>query len=88
MMKQIRFDSRIIIGLLLIAGGGLVLAQTMGYLENASKYFWGLVFVLGGLAFAPMLLNGEWWAVFPCFNLLSLGGVILLPESLEKLSGG
>ena len=49
MMK--RFDPRIVLGILLIAGGGLALAQTMGFLENATKFFWDGVFFLGGLAF-------------------------------------
>ncbi|GEM_PF-144410 len=87
-MKIIRFDSRIIIGLMLIAGGGLALAQTMGLLENASAYFWGIVFAAAGLAFLFTFLNGEWWAAFPGFTLLSIGALILLPESLEDIGGG
>ena len=36
-----RFDPRIVFGFLLIVGGGLALAQTMGLLSNASDIFWG-----------------------------------------------
>lgn len=43
-----RFDPRIILGVLLIAGGALALAQTMGFLESATKFFWGGVFLVGG----------------------------------------
>jgi hypothetical protein len=85
MMK--RFDPRIILGILLIAGGGLALAQAMGYLENATKFFWGGAFLLGGLAFLSLLIGGNWWASFPGFTLAALGVLILLPESLEDLGG-
>lgn len=86
MMK--RFDPRIVIGLLLIAGGGLALAQTMGYLENASNYFWGGAFLIAGLAFLSLLFSGNnWWAAIPGFTLAGLGTLILLPESLEDLGG-
>lgn len=82
-----RFDPSIIIGLLLLAGGGLALAQAFGYLENASDYFWGGVFLVGGLAFLSLLFNGNWWAAFPGFTLSALGVLILLPESLDDLGG-
>lgn len=85
MMK--RFDPRIVIGVLLILGGGLALAQTMGYLENATKFFWGGVFLLGGFAFLSLLLGDNWWAAFPGFTLAALGVLILLPESLDELGG-
>jgi hypothetical protein len=86
MMK--RFDPRIVIGLLLIAGGGLALAQTMGYLENASNYFWGGAFLIAGLAFLSLLFSGNnWWAAIPGFTLAGLGTLIFLPESLEDLGG-
>ncbi len=82
-----RFDPRIILGVLLIAGGGLALAQTMGYLENASDLFWGGIFLAAGLAFLSLLLGGHWWAAFPGFTLAALGVLILLPDSLEDLGG-
>lgn len=82
-----RFDPRIIIGLLLLAGGGLALAQTMGYLENASDYFWGGAFLIGGLAFLSLLFSGNWWAAFPGFTLSAIGALILLPEALDELGG-
>lgn len=85
MMK--RFDPRIVLGVLLILGGGLALAQTMGYLENATKFFWGGIFLLGGFAFLSLLLGDNWWAAFPGFTLAALGVLILLPESLDELGG-
>ncbi len=82
-----RFDPRIIFGILLIAGGGLALAQTMGLLENASDIFWGGVFLATGLAFLSLLFGGHWWASFPGFTLAALGALILLPKSLEQFGG-
>ncbi len=83
-----RFDPRIVVGLLLILGGGLALAQTMGYLENVSKYFWGAAFLLGGLSFLALLFNGSnWWAAIPGFTLAGLGILILLPESADDIGG-
>ena len=82
-----RFDPRIIIGLLLIVGGGLTLAQTLGYLENVSNLFWGGVFLAAGLAFLFLLFGGNWWAAFPGFILAALGVLILLPESLDEIGG-
>lgn len=82
-----KFDPRIVLGILLILGGGLALAQTMGYLENATKFFWAGVFLLAGLAFLSLLFGGNWWAAFPSFTLLALGAMVLLPEKLGELGG-
>ena len=82
-----RFDPRIIFGILLIAGGGLALAQTMGLLHNASDIFWGGAFLAAGLAFLSLLFGGHWWASFPGFTLVALGSLILLPDSLEEFGG-
>jgi len=82
-----RFDFRIILGLLLIVGGVLAAAQSMGYLENATDYFWGGTFALAGLAFLSMLFSGNWWAAFPGFILLGLGTMRFLPTVLEDLEG-
>lgn len=82
-----RFDPRIIFGILLIAGGGLALAQTMGLLENASDIFWGGVFLVAGFAFLSLLFGGHWWASFPGFTLAALGALILLPKQLGDFGG-
>jgi hypothetical protein len=82
-----RFDPRIVFGVLLIAGGGLALAQTMGLLNNASDIFWGGTFLAAGLIFLSLLFGGHWWASFPGFTLIALGALILLPESLDQFGG-
>jgi hypothetical protein len=82
-----RFDPRIVFGFLLIVGGGLALAQTMGLLRNASDIFWGGMFLAAGLIFLSLLLGGHWWASFPGFTLVALGALILLPKSLDAFGG-
>lgn len=82
-----RFDLRIVFGLLLIFGGGLALAQATGYLQNASKYFWGGVFLAVGMVFLTLLFGGHWWSAFPGFTLAALGVLILLPDSVGDFGG-
>jgi hypothetical protein len=82
-----RFDPRIVFGFLLLVGGGLALAQAMGYLKDATGVFWGGLFLAVGLIFLTLLLGGHWWGAFPGFTLVSLGVLILLPESLEEFGG-
>jgi len=82
-----RFDARIVFGLLLIVGGVLALAQTMGLLSNVSDIFWGGLFLTAGLIFLSLLFGGHWWAAFPGFILAALGVMILLPDSFGALGG-
>ena len=82
-----RCDPRIVFGFLLIVGGGLALAQTMGFLRNASDIFWGGMFLAAGLIFLTLLFSGNWWSAFPGFTLVALGTLILLPDSLEDFGG-
>ncbi len=82
-----RFDPRIVFGFLLIVGGGLALAQTMGFLSNASDIFWGGAFLAAGLIFLTLLFGGHWWSAFPGFTLVALGALILLPDSLGEFGG-
>ncbi len=82
-----RFDPGIVLGVLLLVGGGLALAQALGYLNNASGYFWGGLFLAAGLAFLTMLFGGHWWSAFPGFTLAALGVLILLPEPLQEFGG-
>jgi hypothetical protein len=82
-----RFDPRIVFGLLLIVGGLLALAQSMGFLENASNVFWGGIFIALGLGFLFLLAGGNWWGVFPGSTLLAIGILIVLPQSVDALGG-
>jgi hypothetical protein len=85
MMK--RFDPRIVLGAALLLGGGLLLAQTLGCLKNASDVFWGSVFLIGGVAFLTLLFGGHWWAAFPGFTLAALGVLILFSKQLGDFGG-
>jgi len=82
-----RVNPYIILGLLCILAGALGFLQAFGSLENASDVFWGIVFLLGGLAFLAVFLGGQWWAVIPALALAGIGALILLPESLEQFGG-
>jgi hypothetical protein len=82
-----RFDPRIVFGILLIVGGVLALAQTMGLLGNASNIFWGGMFLALGLIFLSLLFGGHWWAAFPGFTLVALGTLVLLPKSFQQFGG-
>jgi hypothetical protein len=81
-----RFDGRIIVGLLLILGGGLLLAQQMGLLISATDVFWGIVFLLGGAAFLYEYATGQWWGAIPGMTLIGIAGAILLPEPLGGMA--
>ncbi|MFZ5909595.1 MAG: hypothetical protein ACOYYU_06230 [Chloroflexota bacterium] len=82
-----RVNPYIILGSLCILAGALGFLQAFGFLENASDVFWGVVFLLGGLAFLTVFLGGQWWAVIPALALAGIGALILLPASLEQFGG-
>jgi hypothetical protein len=82
-----RFDPRIVLGAVLLLGGGLLLAQALGYLKNATDLFWGSILLVAGVAFLSLLFGGHWWAAFPGFPLTALGVVILLWERLGNFEG-
>ncbi len=82
-----RFNTQIVLGLLLLAGGGLLLLQTLGYLKSATDLFWGGTFLLVGAVFLSLLFGGQWWPAFPGMTLLGLGTIILLGDRLGDFSG-
>ena len=84
-----RIDPRLLIGVLLVAGGILSLLDVQGIISNASGIFWGLIFVAGALVFLFMLFSdpNNWWAAFPGFTLLGLAASSFLPDSLEAYDG-
>ena len=86
-----RSDIRILIGIMLVAAGGLGLLETFGFLRDASDVFWGIVFLVAGGAFLTVFATGfsggNWWAVIPGLVLAGIGVLILLPDSLDDLGG-
>ena len=82
-----RFDPRIIFGVLLILGGGLLFLEMLGFLKNVGDLFWGIVFLAVGVAFLTLISASGWWGLFPGFVLAGIGIIILLPDKLENLGG-
>jgi hypothetical protein len=82
-----RFDFRIVLGLILLLGGGLLLLQSMGYMQNAGNFFWGAVFIVAGAVFLSLVFGGQWWGVFPGMSLLAVGSVILLGDRVGDFAG-
>lgn len=80
-----RFDYRILLGILFILAGGLLLAERIGYLSRASDIFWGIVFLLGGVAFVSIFVGGQWWAIIPGLALAGVAGSILLPTPWDGI---
>lgn len=90
-----RVEASVILGLLLIAAGVVFLLQTLGIVEAAAAYFWGIAFGVAGLVFVYVFLTGpstRWWAIIPGLTLLGLGAIILLdqiaPQVGKNWSGG
>jgi hypothetical protein len=87
-----RLDGRLIIGLLLIAGGIIYLLQNLGYITWGSMV-WAVAFVIGGLAFLIGFIRDRaaWWAIIPGLALLGLGSIMTLQTvnpALEATIGG
>ncbi|MCZ2123637.1 MAG: hypothetical protein LC108_15380 [Anaerolineales bacterium] len=82
-----KFNSEIVLGILLLLGGALALLQALGYLKNASGLFWGGVFIAAGLLCLSLLLGGHWWGAFPGLALIAIGVTIFLPDNLENFGG-
>jgi len=88
-MNMRRYDTRLLLGILLVLGGLLSLLDAMGVISNGGGIFWGLIFAAGGLIFLYMLITNRenWWAAFPAFTLLGLAASSFLPKSLEAYDG-
>lgn len=71
-------QTRIAIGLLMIAAGVLFLLQDLGFLEGAGALLWALIFAAAGGAFLYIYFTNrvQWWALIPGFTLLGIGGLI------------
>lgn len=69
-------------GLLLIASGVILLAQTLGLIPALSGSVVGVMFAVAGLAVLASYLafRAHWWTLIVGTTLLALGAVILLPS--------
>jgi hypothetical protein len=75
-MRGIR--TRVLWGVLLIAGGVLFLLQNLGIVPQGLELFWALVFALAALLFliAFFARAENWWAAIPGFAFLGLAGAV------------
>ncbi|MFH2102851.1 MAG: hypothetical protein ABIJ39_05785 [Chloroflexota bacterium] len=83
-----RIDYRILIGVLLILGGGLMLLEKFEIIPRASSYFWSALLAGGAAVFLYIFFTQRhhWWAALPGFTLAGLSASALLPNDLG-LSG-
>jgi hypothetical protein len=88
-----RPESRILWGLLLIAGGVLFLLDSLGIVA-VGAIVWPVLIGVASLAFLLVFVTAprtNWWAAIPGFILLGLTGTIamdqLIPEAAEEWSG-
>jgi hypothetical protein len=74
-----RFDSRLVVGTLLIAGGLIYLLQNLGVITWGSAV-WAAGFAIAGLVFLGWFLRDRaaWWSIIPGLTLLALGGIMAL----------
>ncbi len=79
-----RIDFRILLGLLLIFGSVLGFLELQGILQNASAFFWAIVFGAAALVFLYIFFTNRshWWAAIPGFTLAGLAAASFLPEGL------
>lgn len=79
-----RIDLRLVLGILLLIGGGVMLLETTGILRGAGQYFWaGLVAIAAGVFLYYYFANrSKWWAAIPGFTLAGLAASALVPERL------
>lgn len=88
-------QSRLLVGLLLVASGALFLLQNLNIvrLPDLGELFLAAVFGLGGLAFLAIYITNRahWWALIPASALAGIGGILFLEwlsPALEAAIGG
>jgi hypothetical protein len=86
-----RVDFRTIFGVGLIALGGLMLLEKMGFISGASSLFWGAALMVGAVYFLFIFFQEprtKWWAIFPATALFGMGGAAFLPKAFSGWGGG
>jgi len=77
-----RLGFRVVLGVLLIAGGVLFLLDSLAVIAIGAV-LWPVIFGIAGLAFLVVFLRApqtNWWAAIPGFVLLGLTGTIAINE--------
>jgi hypothetical protein len=96
MMKKIEW--RLVIGIIMLAFGGLMLLQSLHVLPSSNNFgemLVSLMFIAGGSIFLMQLfvdMVKNWWAVIPAGALFSLGIIIFgdsyFPRLMDQIGGG
>jgi len=84
-----RTDLNLIGGLLLVAMGALLLAQTFNLLTVNMAGLFGVLFAAGGILFLVWYSRerDQWWPLIPGFTLLSIGVLLVLDWLAPRLVG-
>jgi len=84
------FEKGTIWGILLVAGGALLLLQTLGIFHGAWELTVALGFLFGAAAFTSVYVRNRnnWWALFPAFGMGFVGIAIMGDTLLPRLDMG
>jgi hypothetical protein len=79
--------SRVLWGILLIAGGIIFLLDNLGIIAIGT-YFWAFLFAVGSLGFLSVFVadRQNWWALIPGIVLLAIGTIIFLGEAFPVVA--
>jgi hypothetical protein len=76
-------DNKLVLGLLLVAGGTFFLLQNIGLFAGLGALFGAMAFGAAGLVFLYLFItdfDARWWAAIPGMVLLGLAGAAILSE--------
>jgi hypothetical protein len=82
-----KLEPRILWGILLIAGGTLLLLQSLGTIV-VGALLWPVLFAIASLVFLSVFLTApgtNWWAAIPGFVLLGLTGTMALNDIAPRV---
>lgn len=82
-----RMQTRLALGILLIAGGILFLLQNMGIIRQGGDLFWTLVFLAAAAVFGYMYWTdrSQWWPLIPGLAFLGIAVTIFLGWALPAV---
>lgn len=83
-------DGRSIVGIGLLAFGGLLLLKNLGIFGGLGSLLWGSLLLAGGALFGMVFVNNRqhWWAIIPGGVLATLSAVAFFGWALPWLSTG
>jgi hypothetical protein len=84
-----RWEARLALGVLLVAGGVLFLLQNLHLLVGAGTLFWVAAFAAAGGIFLYVFAKepANWWAVIPGISLLGIAALIGLSWAAPAAAG-